>query len=72
MQADSIIEKSDSPWRAQVLVTGGGHRRRRMVVDYSRTVNKFSQLDAYPLPNMDEQARKVSQYKNIQSTVRLI
>ncbi|XP_026322807.1 uncharacterized protein LOC113232347 [Hyposmocoma kahamanoa] len=47
---DGIIEKSVSPWRAQVLVAGGGAHRKRMV-DYSRTINKFTYLDAYPLPS---------------------
>ena len=47
---EGIIEPSISPWRAQVLVTGGDRQKRRMVVDYSRTINKYTTLDAYPLP----------------------
>ena len=62
--ADGIIEPSISPWRAQVLVTNSDNdrHRRRMVVDYSRTINKYTMLDAYPLPNLDELAHKVAQF----------
>ena len=44
------VEPSNSPWRAQVLCVGGdGTHRRRMAVDYSMTINKFTLPDAYPL-----------------------
>jgi len=43
-----IIEPS-SPWRAQVLVTKDERHKRRLVIDYSRTVNRFAYQDAYPL-----------------------
>ena len=54
-----IIRPSNSPWRAQVLVTGLNkpNAKPRMVVDYSRTINKSTLLDTYPLPNME---RKVT------------
>lgn len=60
-----VIERSHSPWRAQVLVTKDERERhkRRMVVDYSRTINKFTELDAYPLPRLDDMAFKVSRYQ---------
>ncbi len=47
-----IIEESDSSWRAQVLVVNGTHKRR-MVIDYSQTVNKFTELDAFPVEFRD-------------------
>ena len=56
------IRPSVSPWRAQVLVVGMDKPKPRMVVDYSRTINKFTMLDAYPLPNLDDQVRKISRY----------
>jgi transposase InsO family protein len=34
-----------------------------MVIDYSQTINKFTLLDAYPLPNVDYVVRKVASYK---------
>ena len=51
---EGIIEPSLSPWRAQVLVTKGERHKRRMVVDYSQTINRYTLLDAYPLPKIDE------------------
>ena len=57
---DNIIEPSYSPWRAQVLVTKDKRHKRRMVVDYSQTINKFTLLDAYLLPNIDEQVSEIA------------
>ena len=45
-----IIEPSNSPWRAQVLIVN--EKKRRMVVDYSETINRYTLLDAYPLPKL--------------------
>ena len=57
-----IIEPSRSPWRAQVLVAHPPGHKRRMCVDYSQTVNKFTQLDAYPQKGVDDLVQKVSEY----------
>ena len=57
---DGIIEPSFSPWRAQVLVARDERHKPRMVVDYSPTINRFKSLDAYPLPNIDEQIAKIA------------
>ena len=57
---EGIIEPDHSSWRAQVLVTKNERQKRRMVVDYSRTVNKFTPLDAYPQPNLEEMAHTVA------------
>ena len=67
---EGVIEKSNSPWRAQPFVTGGGNQKRRMVVDYSETINQFTLLDAYPLPNMNDLINKIAEYK-IFSTIDL-
>ena len=58
-----VIEKSNSPWRAQVLVAKETNHRKRLVIDYSQTVNRYTQLDAYPLPNLDSVVRQAAQYK---------
>jgi len=60
---EGIIEKSQSPWRAQVLVTSEERHKRRMVVDYSRTINRFTELDAYPIPQIHELVRNLAQYR---------
>ena len=58
LKASGIVEECSSPWRAQVLVTRDDDefRKKRMVIDYSRTVNKFTHLDAFPLPRIDDMA----------------
>ena len=63
---EGLIEPSNSSWRAQVVVTKDPHpeiHRKRMTVDYSETINKFTMLDAYPLPRIDEQVNAISKYK---------
>jgi len=52
--SDDLIEPSNSPRGALVLVVTQQSGKRRMVIDYSRTINRFTQLDAYPLPRIDE------------------
>lgn len=60
---NGIIEKSNSPWRAQVLVTTNENHKRRMVVDYSQTINRYTYLDAYPQKQLHEMIENVSQFK---------
>ena len=60
---EDIIETSTSPWRAQVLVTTNSTHKKRMVVDYSQTINKYTQLDAYPQKRIDTMVEDISQYK---------
>ena len=70
MLKEDIIEPSNSPWRAQVVVTRGERSKKRLVIDYSQTINKFTQLDAYPLPRIDDQVNSIAQYK-VFSTIDL-
>ena len=55
-----IIEPSKSSWRAQVLITKDERHKRRLVVDYSQTVNRFTNLDAYQLPRIDDQINEIA------------
>ena len=34
-----------------------------MVIDYSETINMFTQLDAYPMPNIIKMINDISKYK---------
>ena len=67
---EALIEPSNSPWRAQPLVVTQENHKRRMVIDYSQTVNKYTLLDAYPLPRMRDVVQNVARYK-IYSTLDL-
>ena len=62
-----IIEPSNSPWRAQVLVVNEKFKHR-MFVDYSETINKYTQLDAYPLPKRNEMVNSIVKYKVFSTT----
>ena len=41
-----------------------------MVVDYSQTINRFTQLNAYPLPKIENLVNTIAKYK-VFSTVDL-
>ena len=61
---EGIIRPSVSPWRAQAFVTKGDtNHKRRMVVDYSETINLYTELDAYPMPNANKMIQDIAQYK---------
>jgi len=60
---EGIIEQSNSPWRAQVVVTKDENHRKRLAVDYSETINRFTLLDGYPLPRIDDTVNKIAQYR---------
>lgn len=60
---EGIIEPSHSPWRAQAFVVKGENRKQRMVVDYSQTINKYTMLDAYPLPRIEQLISRIAKYK---------
>ena len=57
-----IIESSNSPWRAQVLVVND-KSKSRMVMDYSETIYKYTRLDAYPLPKINEMVNSIVKYE---------
>ena len=54
--SENIIEHSTSPWRAQVVVVKSPSHpeKKRLCVDYSQTVNQYTEVDAYPLPRIDD------------------
>ena len=63
--AAGLIKRSDSPCRAQVMIARDEFLRhkKRMCIDYSQTLNLFTELDAYPLLQIDEIINKLSKYK---------
>ena len=61
--SEGIIEPSNSPWRAQVVVTRNERHKKRLVIDFSQTINKFTYLDAYPLPNLNKTVNSIAQYR---------
>ena len=60
---EGIIEPSHSPWRAQVLVVKQNCGKKRLCVDYSNTINRYTYLDAYPLPKIEPLVNKIGEFK---------
>ena len=62
---EGIIEPSTSPWRAQVVVSKDplNRHKKRLCIDYSQTINLYTELDAYPLPRIDDMVNKLAKYK---------
>ncbi|VDI28094.1 Hypothetical predicted protein [Mytilus galloprovincialis] len=60
---EGIIEPSISPWRAQVLVTSNERHKKRLIIDYSQTINRFTELDAYPFSNINQMVSDIAKYK---------
>ena len=60
---DGIIERSESPWRAQVVIAKNQNHKKRLCIDYSQTINRYTYLDAYPMPRIDDQVHKIANYK---------
>ena len=61
MHYEGIIQQSISPWRAQIVVVKNDNKRR-LCIDYSQTINLFTELDAYPLPRIDTLVNQMAQY----------
>ena len=68
--SEGVIEPSTSPWRAQVVVTKNERHKKRLVIDYSQTIYRFTTLNAYPLHRIDETVNRIAQYR-VFSTIDL-
>ena len=51
-------------------MTRSENHKRRLVIDYSQTINCFTMLDAYPLPRIDDIVNNIAQYR-VFSTIDL-
>ena len=62
--SEGVIETCVSPWRAQVVVVKDplDRHKKRMCIDYSQTINQYTELDAYPLPRIDNMVNDLSKY----------
>lgn len=66
LTTEEIVIPSQSPWRAQIVVVQQG-KKMRMAVDYSQTINRFTSLNAYPVPAIAETVEKISKYSHFSS-----
>ena len=60
MLKEQVMQPSSLPWRTQVFVAKDKRHKPKIVVDYSHTVNPYTVLDTYPLPNINEQINEVT------------
>ena len=64
MNSEKIIKPSISPWRAQmVVVKNAENNKPRMCVDYSQTIDLFTELDAYPLPKIEFLVSELAKFR---------
>lgn len=59
---EGIIRPSSSSFRSQVVVAKD-QSKRRLCVDYAATINKHSEVDAFPVPLMQSLVSQVSKWK---------
>ena len=67
---EGIIEPSNSLWRTQVVVTKDESHKKSLAIDYSQTINRFTLLDAFPLPRINDLVNDIAQYR-VFSTIDL-
>ena len=62
---EDIIEHSTFLWHAQVVVVKNPalHNKQRLCIDYSQTVNQYTEVDAYPLPRIDNMITNLAKYR---------
>ena len=61
---EGIIQPSSFPWRASVVAVKDklNRRNKSLCVDYSQIINICTELDAYPLPRIDDMINNLSKY----------
>ena len=62
MLHEGIIENCLSPWRAQVVVVIR-ENKKRCAIDYSQTINRFTLLNAFPLPDINNLINEMAQFR---------
>ena len=72
LQKDGIIQPSMSPWCAQVVVVvvvviDKTKKHKKDCVDYSQTINIYTELDAFPLPKISDLVTNLARYKYFSS-----
>lgn len=72
MLDNDIIQPSTLPWRAQIVVTQdpNPHRRKRLSANFSRTINVYTELDAYLQPKIYDMVNQIADY-SVFSTFKL-
>ena len=57
------VRPSKSPWRAQCVVVKQNGQAQRLAIDYSQTINLFTEKDGFPIPLIEELVNDLASYK---------
>ena len=60
---DKTVRLSRSPWRAQCVVVKRDGEPQRLAIDYSQTINLYTEKDAFPIPLIEDIVNKLAVYK---------
>ena len=65
LMKEYVIEHSTSPWRAHVVVVKNPAlpNKKRLCIDYSQTVNQYTEVYVYPLPRTDDMITNLAKYR---------
>ncbi|KAL0860127.1 hypothetical protein ABMA27_010434 [Loxostege sticticalis] len=63
--AEGVIEESKSPWNAQVLITKNETHRKRLVIDYSRTIDLQCRDDGIEITHTNVGINVTKKYKKL-------
>ena len=61
-----IVEESHSPWRSQPVISRrmiNGAIKKRLCIDYSRTVNTITPEVAFPIPRIEDIVNEAAKYQ---------
>ena len=58
------------PWDSQIAVKKKKKEKKSLAIDYSETVNRITQLVAYPFPKVDEIINRIAKHRYF-STINL-
>ena len=57
------MRPSESLWRAQCVIVKNRGEVQRLAIDYSQTVNLFTERDAFPIPLIEEIVNDLASFK---------
>ena len=57
------VRPSHSPWRAQCVIVRNNGQIERLAIDYSQTINLYTEKDGFPIPLIEEIVNELAVYK---------
>ena len=57
------VRPSKSPWRAQCVVVKNNGKIERLAIDYSQTINLYTEKDGFPIPLIEDIVNDLAAYK---------